>query len=178
MIALSLGSAGVVLGGLPLGLLIALGWLAWERRPQRTGKPAFRPILLMLLVELRAGLSVLAALHAVAGRFPDHRDLVVAVRLASVIGLERAVDKTTGQTRVLMAHLARANASGGSAADAVRRMLDSDIAREKANRLARTRALPVRLMLPVTLLLLPGVVLLAYGPTLVSLLNDLAAPFG
>lgn len=178
MIAISLGSAGVVLGGPLLGLALGVGWVAWERRPQRQRTPAFRPILLMLLVELRAGLSVLAALNAVAGRFPDHGDLVAAVRLASVIGLERAVDMTSDQTRVLMTHLARANASGGSAADAVRRMLDSDITREKATRLARTRALPVRLMLPVTLLLLPGVVLMSYGPTLFSLLDDLAIPFG
>lgn len=178
MIVLVVASAGVVLGGPQLGVLAGLGWLAWERRPRREKIPAFRPVLIMLLVELRSGLSVLAALNAVANRFPGHTDLVVAVRLASVIGIERAVDNTKGQSRVLLAHLARASTSGGSAADAVRRMLDSDIAREKATRLARTRALPVQLMLPVTLLLLPGVVLVAYGPTLVSLIDDLAIPFG
>jgi hypothetical protein len=57
-------------------------------------------------------------------------------------------------------------------------MLESDVARERSERLARTRALPVRLMVPVTLLILPGVVILTYGPTLIKLLNDVVVPFG
>jgi hypothetical protein len=57
-------------------------------------------------------------------------------------------------------------------------MLDSDLAREKAERLARTRSLPVQLMVPMSLLLLPGMILVSYGPSLVALVDDLAAPFG
>jgi hypothetical protein len=38
------------------------------------------------------------------------------------------------------------------------------------------RALPVRLMIPLTLLILPGVVLLSYGPTILSLLEGLVVP--
>jgi hypothetical protein len=177
VIALVIGAAGFVLGGPVLGLALTGGWMAWVARPRKKKSPPVRPVLLMLLVELRSGLSVLAALRSVAGRFPDYQDLAVATSMASVAGVDEAINASRGEVKVLMTHLARASASGGSAADAVRRMLESDFAREKADRLARARALPVRLMIPVTLLLLPGVVLLVYGPTIVSLIDDLAIPF-
>jgi hypothetical protein len=33
-------------------------------------------------------------------------------------------------------------------------------------------------MVPMSLLLLPGMILVSYGPSLVALVDDLAAPFG
>lgn len=178
MIILPIMAAGLVVGGPLLAIGSGVLYLGLRSRPRRTRRVEFRPVLMMLLVELRAGSSVLAAIQSVASRFPRYGELNVAARVATVGGIETAVDLSRGQVRVLLTHLARAQASGGSAADAVRRMLDSDIARERSIRLARTRALPVRLMIPVTLLLLPGVVLLVYGPVLVSMIDDLAVPFG
>jgi hypothetical protein len=51
--------------------------------------------------------------------------------------------------------------------------MDEDLARERAKRLAKARSLPVRLMIPLTLLVLPGLVLLLYAPSLVQLFDDL-----
>lgn len=171
-VALSLGGhLGVVVAGLAMVAMRV-------RRTRRRRVVVVRPVLLMLLVELRSGLSVLASLHSVARRLPDFDELQRAVRIATVAGLPVAAERSTGPILLLLSQLARAQASGSSAADSVRKMLESDIARERSERLARTRALPVKLMIPVTLLILPGVILLGYGPTLINLLNDVVVPFG
>jgi len=167
------GSAGLVTLGLPGSVLALLAVCAYRYRPRRIQRNNLRPVLMVLLVELRAGRSVLASLQVAATRFPDEHELTGPVRVAAVTGLPAAVDEARGSMRLLLAQLARAQATGGSAADAVRRFLESDIARERAKRLSRMRALPVKLMIPLTLLILPGVVLLSYGPTILSLLEGL-----
>jgi hypothetical protein len=55
-------------------------------------------------------------------------------------------------------------------------MIEADIAAEKARRVARSRSLPVRLMIPLTLLLLPGLVLLLYAPSMFRLFEELSGP--
>ncbi|HUF95519.1 MAG TPA: hypothetical protein VMO52_05495 [Acidimicrobiia bacterium] len=170
------GSAGLVALGVP-GLVLSLLILSTYRHlPRRIPTNNLRPVLMVLLVELRGGRSVLASLQAAAVRFPDDERLTRLVRIAAVTGLAAAVDESRGSMRLLLAQLARAQVSGSSAADAVRRFLESDIARERARRLARMRALPVRLTVPLTLLILPGVVVLSYGPTILSLLEGLVVP--
>ena len=178
MKGLLLVSAGLAIGG-PIGASLgALAFVGFQMRRTRAAPTGTRPILMMLLVELRSGHSVLSALQSASDRFGDHRELNQATRVATVSGLESAMDAVSGEFRSLLLHLRRAQLSGSSAADVVRRMLESDLAREKALRLAKTRSLPVRLMIPTTLFVLPGVILLAYGPGLVTLLTDLVGPFG
>lgn len=170
-------SLGLNFFGFP-GAVAAVLVIGFRRHlPRRRREDDLRPIMMVLLVELRGGRSVLSALQAASGRFPEAGELKRVVRVASVAGLTAAVDETRGGMRFLLIHLARAQATGASAADAVRRYLDDDIARERAERQARIKALPVRLMLPLSLLTLPGVVLLAYGPTILSLLDGLVVPF-
>lgn len=171
-------SIGLATFGVPGALAGLLGIAARRIRPRRTRQPGLRPVLIALLVEIRSGRSVLSSLQQVAARFPAAVDLRRAVRLATVSGLPAAVGESRGSLRDLLSHLVRAQAGGASAADVVRRMLESDIARDRAARIARAKSLPVRLMFPVTLLVLPGVVLLSYGPTLLSLLDRLVVPLG
>jgi hypothetical protein len=52
-------------------------------------------------------------------------------------------------------------------------MLDNELAADKTRRIARARTLPVRVMVPVTLLMLPGLVLFLYAPTLLGMFEDL-----
>jgi hypothetical protein len=129
---------------------------------------------LVLLVELRAGRSTLGALQDAAALFPGHRELAVAARVATVNGLTAAVEECHGAIRSLMAQLARAQRSGSPVADTVRSLLDADIAAERSRRLERARSLPVRLIVPITLLVLPGMVLLLYAPSLLRLFADLS----
>ncbi len=167
-------SVGLAVAG-PLGaILLAGGTLAWRRlrglrRPQVPG----RLVMLLLLVELRSGLSALAALQEVARALPAHEELNRVARLATVSGITAAIADAGPDLRPVMAQLARSQRSGGSLASTVRRLLDQDLAAERSRRLAKARSLPVRLMIPVTLLMLPGLVLLLYAPALLGLFNDL-----
>jgi hypothetical protein len=131
----------------------------------------------VLLVELRAGRSTLAALQEAAAVFPDHRELDLAARLATVKGLTGAVAESRGEIRALVAQLARSQKSGSAVADTVRSMIDADIAAERSRRMEKARSLPVRLIIPITLLMLPGLVLLLYAPSLLRLFSELSGPF-
>jgi hypothetical protein len=129
--------------------------------------------MLLLLVELRAGRSVLASLMSVAETLPDYESLRTVARVSRVAGLTVAVEHADHQLRPVISQLARAQRSGASLSGAMRRMLDSGLAEERARKIAKARALPVRLMVPVTLLMLPGLVLLLYAPSLLASFEDL-----
>jgi len=174
--ALLLFSAGMAWAG-PVGAMSGVGVaLLFLSSRRKKPEPPFRAILLVLLVELRSGLSVLGALQQVARSFPDHREMVQAARLATVSGITAAVEAASGETRILLLRLARAQRSGASAARAVRQLLERHIAEERAVKLARAKGLPVRLMVPTALLLLPGLILALYAPSLLRLLGDLTVP--
>jgi hypothetical protein len=176
--ALLLSSAGLAFAGIPGAMLglITHGLLVVRARARLRPDLSLRPILLLLLVELRTGSSILGAVQAAARAFPDRLDLVRASRLATVSGLNEAVAATRGGLRSVLSQLARAQRSGASLADTVRGMIEADIAAEKTRRVARARTLPVRLMIPISLLVLPGLVLLFYAPSLLLLFEQLSEP--
>lgn len=171
------GSVGLAVAGMP-GAAFAVGIHGAVRlhRRLRRRPSVLRPVLIVLLVELRSGRSVLGALQTVAAVFPGQRELVLAARVATISGLTQAVLMVTGEIKGILAQLARAQRSGAALGDTVRSMIEADITSEKATRVARSRSLPVRLMIPVTLLLLPGLVLLLYAPSLIRLFEELSGP--
>jgi len=178
LIPLILGSVGLVVGGPALAIATLIASFLARLRRRRGPAPPIRPVLLVLLVELRAGRSTLAALQQASAVFPGHRELALAARLATVKGLTAAVEECHGAIRSLMAQLARAQRSGSAVADTVRSLLDADIAAERSRRMERARSLPVLLIIPITLLVLPGMVLLLYAPSLLRLFADLSGPLG
>lgn len=172
------GSVGLAIGGLPgaiMGLCVVGGF--GVRRRFARHRSALRPVLIVLLIELRSGRSVLGALQTVAAAFPRDKDLVRTSRVATISGLTQAVFTMSGEVKAVMAQLARAQKSGAALGDTVRSMIEADISAEKARRVARSRALPVRLMLPITLLLLPGMVLLLYAPSMLRVFEELSGTF-
>ena len=177
MSAVVSGSIGLVVAGLP-GAVLAICVNAAFRLRRRLIKPPalIRPVLIVVLIELRSGRSVLGALQTVATAFPDRPELTLAARVATISGLSHASLMAIGEIRGVLSHLARAQKSGAALGDTVRSMIEADIAAEKARRIARARSLPVRLMLPITLLLLPGLVLLLYAPSMLRLFEDLSGP--
>jgi Type II secretion system (T2SS), protein F len=177
MTAVVSGSIGLVVAGLPgavLGVCLHAGFRLRHRLKKRPS--LLRPVLIVLLVELRSGRSVLGALQTVGGSFPGHAELRRAVRVATISGLSQASVLMTGELKGVMSQLARAQKSGAALGDTVRSLIEADIAAEKARRVARSRSLPVRLMLPMTLLILPGLVLLIYAPSMLRLFQDLSGP--
>jgi hypothetical protein len=173
-LALLGGLFGWVVGGLPLAVVMAVSTrFIPSMVPKPSGRSDARLVLLLLLVELRSGLSVLAAMQSVSLRLDDDVNLRAVVRVATVSGLTRSIELANPALRPVIAQLARAQRSGSSLSTTVRLMLDQDIASDRARRLSRARALPVRLMIPMTLLVLPGLVLMLYAPSLLGLLDDL-----
>lgn len=165
---LAAGPIGAVGGG--------LGVLTWDwsgRFRNRPQPPPLRLVLILVLVELRSGQSVLGALQGAAHALPEHQGLTRVSRVAAVSGLTTALNHAPEDLRPVVAQLARAQSSGASLVGTVRRLLEEDLRNERARRLARTRSLPTRLMVPVTLLMLPGILLFAYGPSLVNLYQEL-----
>lgn len=178
MTAVIAGSIGLVVAG-PLGAVVGVfAPQVLKRVRQRPDPdPPIPLILLLLLVQLRSGLSVLAALVAVSDSVPQYRNLRTLARVARVSGLVTALRYADDALRPVVAQLARAQRSGASLSEAVRRMLEERLASERARRIARARTLPVRLMIPVTLLMLPGLVLLLYAPSLLAMFEDLIGGF-
>jgi Type II secretion system (T2SS), protein F len=169
-----LGSVGLAVAGMPGAAIGALTPLVWRRivtRPQPD--PPVSLVLLLLLVELRSGMSVLAALAGVAESLPRYESLRVVARVARVSGLVAALGHADDRLRPVVNQLARAQRSGASLSGAMRRMLEAELAETKTTRIARARTLPVRLMIPVTLLMLPGLVLFLYAPSLLGMFRDL-----
>lgn len=167
-------SVGLIVAG-PFGAIVggALPFAVARIRAKRVKPPVTRLVLLLLLVELRSGLSVLAALQHVSASLPDHKDLRRVSRVATVSGLTASISHGGPDLRQVVAQLARSQRSGGSLSSTVRHLLEQDLAEERTRRLAKARSLPVRLMLPVTLLMLPGLVLMLYAPSLIGLFDDL-----
>lgn len=149
--------------------------LTWHPRRGReaTPPPPLRAVLILLLVELRSGQSVLGAIQETARVLPEHQGLRIVARVAAVSGLNVAIAHAPVEIRPVIAQLARAQRSGSSLSGTVRRLLEEDLAEERSRRLARARSLPTRLMVPVTLLMLPGLVILLYAPSLLGLYRDL-----
>lgn len=164
---------GLVLGGVPGALVGVLGALAWRRRRKSKEPPRPRLVMMLLLVELGSGASVLAALQRTSDRLPEHGELHLVARVATVSGLTAAIGRAT-TLRPIISQLARAQRSGAPLASSVRRLLESDISAERTRRLSRAKSLPVRLMVPVSLLMLPGVILLLYAPSLIQTFDQLA----
>ena len=167
-------SIGLLAGGPILGVVGGVTpFVVSKLHARRDPQPQVRLVMLLLLVELRSGLSVLAALQAVAGALPAYAGLQRVTRLAAVSGLTGSIEVADTRLRPVIAQLARAQRSGASLSETVRRLLDRDLAEERTARLVRARSLPVKLMIPITLLMLPGLVLLLYAPTFLGLFSDL-----
>jgi hypothetical protein len=163
-----------MIGSLPgsvAALLSVRIWRWWRRRPEPD--PPLTLVLLLLLVQLRSGQSVLAALIEVSRTLPGYESLRRVSRAARVAGLSSAIVHADGSLRPVVAHLARAQRTGASLTGAVRRMLETELAEDRARRTSRARALPVRLMIPITLFMLPGLILLLYAPSLLGMFEDL-----
>jgi hypothetical protein len=164
----------MVLAG-PAGALVGcLTPLAWRRLSHREERPPTMTLVaLLILIELRAGSSVLAALTSVSASLPRYESLRVVSRVAAVSGLVAALEHADATLRPIVAQLARSQRSGASLTLSMRRLLETELAADRSRRIARARALPVRLIMPVTLLMLPGLVMFLYAPSLLATFQDL-----
>ncbi len=129
----------------------------------------------LVALGLAGGLS-LAAAHRVAlsHSAPEARPaLGLLVQSMRDRGTRQALLDDVGPMAGASQVLAAAAASGASALPALEGYLETESHRRHTARVEAARRLPVRLLLPLTLLVLPGFVLLTVGPTVVGSLARL-----
>ncbi len=176
---------GVMLAVPPLLLLAPLvaAW-SWRRRQvarRRRQLAADRDVGLlagMLTIGLTAGLPLAPALELAAAEV--HPLLAVEVRgvlrRGRRAGLAAALAEGDGRARRLYLRLARAQLTGAAMNGAVASFVDEERGAARARAMEIARRLPVRLVIPLTLLILPGFVLLTVGPSVLTTLRRLLGP--
>ena len=132
----------------------------------------------MVSLALSAGLTISQALRVAQPLVhPVLRSEVdVVLRLAAHGGLSNALASATGHGRPFFVLIAHAVVTGAPLAPAVDSFVRQALADRRAAHLEAARRLPVRLMLPLALLILPGFVLLTVGPTVLAALERFVLP--
>lgn len=184
--------AGVLVGGVSASPLLGAvgGFLWWVRRMARgiASKRSRRDQALselgvlarVLLMGVSSGQSLHGALvtanREVVGGVGDHVSSVLKQFRTS--GMAAALVSVAGPATPLFVQLAGASASGGPSSPVIASFLHEHLATAKAHRLAEMRKLPIKLTIPLTLLILPGCVLLFVGPSFVRGVADLLPNLG
>ncbi len=129
----------------------------------------------LVALGLSAGLTFAGALGAAACEvhpwLADEARLVL--RRGSVLGLAPALDDASGLAGRLYRMAGRAVVTGAPLLPAVTAFVEESRHAEHAHHMAAARRLPVRLLVPLALLILPGFVLLTVGPALLSAVDRL-----
>ncbi len=170
------------------GIGAALAWWAmWQRRRARARRRSAEAaaaehlhLVQALLIGVSGGLSLAAALAATRPSLESALGAEIdALRRAAVsLGLGEALQAAAGPSARLFHQLGAAHVSGAPmvlALTAVARELHES---ERGAAVERARQLPVRMVVPLTLLMLPGFVLITVGPTILSSVGRLLRPFG
>ncbi len=148
--------------------------------PRRRRRPAVEPVDAvtvgrLVVLALGAGLSVHGALAVAADEVPGatRRALRSVLHGARHVGLAGMLPDAPAELRPLLSVLARAMAVGSPVITELSSHLREVDRERRAGALASARSLPVRLTLPLTLLILPGCVLLLVGPALLDAVASL-----
>lgn len=168
MIPLSLLVAGALLWKLPTGSIRA----RWPRRR--------RPIDVLLIAQLlslaiAAGRPIGAALHDVARLLPSVEAAVVGDVVARMrtSGVAAALVATRGPLAELAGRLAQAQLSGAPPIAGIDAFVTSMRDADRYRSVEEARVVGIKLTLPLTLLLLPGFVLITIAPYVVDQLGPL-----
>ncbi|MFP3915412.1 MAG: type II secretion system F family protein [Actinomycetota bacterium] len=167
-------ACGVTVAGMP-GAIVALAVvqvLPLLRRRRRHGPDAME-VAARLLVLTGSGLPLVAALERSAASVPE---LQPVARRARRLGSAAALASAEGPLAPLLRRLADAAASGSPPEPALRSYIEVERRRRLTQAVDRARRLPIRLMVPMTLLVLPGFVLMVYGPTFIDIVTSLLGP--
>jgi pilus assembly protein TadC len=127
----------------------------------------------LMLIGVTAGLPLTAAIETAADELGSAEELRQVVRASRIHGVASALATATGPSDRLFRLLARAHMTGASTQGTIAAFIaDRRTARRTAT-LERLRRLPVALTVPLTLLILPGFILLTLGPTVASIVRQL-----
>lgn len=146
------------------------------------GREASNPSLTarLLFIALSAGLPLAAALPVASQRssVPDRDAIDTVLRRARTHGLAAALTGESGPLRKLFLSVASAHMTGAPALQAVSAFIDDQRGRARAAALSRARKLPLYMLIPVTLLVLPGFLLAAIAPLAIETFGRLVGQLG
>lgn len=163
-----------------VALLAAAAVLSWSPRRRRRLRPVVSSADAageLVALGLSAGMSFGAALEAAAEhlRGPIAADVRSVLRKARRRGMGEALSREPRAVSGLFRVAHRAVVTGAPLLPAVEGWTREIRKAERARRAEAVQALPVRLLLPLTLLTLPGFVVLTVGPTLLEAVSRLGA---
>jgi hypothetical protein len=163
-----------------LSAVAAAAWSLHARRRSGEGEPVgdLQALSGALVVGAAAGLSLQASLaRARAAVGPRHgSELEDVLRSGRQIGLAAALARADGTASPLFGRLARAQVSGAPLAATVAAFATEERDARRAVAIEAARKLPVRLTIPLALLVLPGFLLLTAGPAAVGSIQRMLGP--
>jgi len=165
-------------GAAAAGLLLGRRRLRARRRRAEAAAGDAAVLAEMVSLALSAGLTLSQALRAAAPLIdpPLRKEVEIVLRQATRGGLGNALAAASGHSRRFCVSVAHAVVTGAPLAPAVDSFVREAAAERRTARLEAARRLPVRLMLPLALLILPGFVLLTVGPTVLAALERFVLP--
>lgn len=147
------------------------------RRPPTLDDAQVDELAALVVIGLSAAMSLPNALAAAA----EECGGAVATEVADLLrrgahrGFARALAETAGPLGELTSQLAQAQVTGAPMMGAVTAFLATRRAATRARALEQARTLPVKLIIPLALLLLPGFLILVMGPYIADQIGGLVA---
>ena len=131
-----------------------------------------------LVVAASSGLSLRGSLELMGEVLgtPGRTEVAALLRNAHGIGLSAALVRATGSLAPLFERVARATMSGAPITATIAGYLAEARGLRRAARLEAARRLPVRLTIPLALLILPGFVLITAGPAVIHSFETMLGP--
>lgn len=180
-VALALAALSIRLLALLAGVSLIARLVSQVSGRRQDDRQADRDVAVLargMYVAVSAGLSVTAALSvASVGLSKVIEDEVRAlIRAARRDGMALALAEATGRCGKLFGLLARAQSTGASVADALASHVDEQRESHRLEVTEAARRLPVKLTVPLALLILPGFVVLTVGPSVLESARRLLGP--
>ena len=160
--------------GLALGGAVML-WGSSIPRPTRSKEFPLAHLAALLEVAVAGGLSVFGALREVAALVGGEAaaEVNAALRAARSVGLAEALQSNHGPLAPLLRPLARPVRTGAAAQPVLSGLRRSIEAQQLTDLEARLERLPVKLVFPLALLMLPGLLLMIVAPSLLDVFSRL-----
>ncbi len=158
-------------------LLTLPSWRRWPRRIRRAGGDEVLELAMLVALGIDAGLNLSSSLTWVRPHVHPElgAQLGSVLRAARLTGLATQLRAAPGPAAKLLAQVGRAVETGAALGPTLDSFVEQLTAQQRAEAAARMQRLPVKLLFPLALLMLPGLVLMLAGPALIEVLGRFAA---
>ena len=181
VMALALATLSLRLLVLLVGVILIVRLVRHVSQRRRDDRQADRDVAVLargMYVAVSAGLSVTAALSVASIGLSRviEEEVRALIRAARSEGMALALAEAPGRCGKLFGLLARAQSTGASVADAIAGYVDEQRESHRLEVTEAARRLPIKLTVPLALLILPGFVVLTVGPSVLESAQRLLSP--